>query len=125
MTAHLRPLPPEIASRLGAVVSRLASTHDGEILASVAAIGRLLKTAQLDFNDMARLIEGLAPTPTQQIIETCLDSLDLFNDRETRFLESVRALVAAGHDLTPKQMVWLYDLHRIAVTQWDREESAA
>lgn len=125
MTARPHPLPPEIASRIGAIFPRLASNHDGEILASVAAIGRLLKTAQLDFNDMARLIEGLAPTSEQQIIEACLKSSQLFNDRETRFLESVRALVAAGHDLTPKQMVWLYDLHRIAITQWDREESAA
>jgi hypothetical protein len=39
------------------IIPRLGSDHDGEVLASVAAIRRLLRTEHLDLHDLAVLID--------------------------------------------------------------------
>ena len=49
-----------ITERLGKLVPRLASNHDGEVVATVAAIGRTLQSAGLDWHDLAQRIA----TPT-------------------------------------------------------------
>lgn len=45
-----------IAEKLGKLIPRLASNHDGEITATVAAIGRTLATARLDWHDLAQRV---------------------------------------------------------------------
>ena len=45
-----------IAEKLGKLIPRLASDHDGEITATVAAIGRTLATARLDWHDLAQRV---------------------------------------------------------------------
>lgn len=42
--------------RLGKLIPRLSSDHDGEIIATVAAIGRTLKGAKLDFHDLGKRV---------------------------------------------------------------------
>ena len=58
MSAALAPVRP----RLGLLIPRLATEHDGEIVATVRAIGRTLKGAGLDFHDLAFVI-GEEPKP--------------------------------------------------------------
>jgi len=45
-----------IAEKLGKLIPRLASDHDGEITATVAVIGRTLATARLDWHDLAQRV---------------------------------------------------------------------
>ena len=49
------PFAP-VADRLGKLIPRLASDHDGEVTATVAAIGRTLVGAGLDWHDLARRV---------------------------------------------------------------------
>jgi hypothetical protein len=69
-------LPPEITtrrddrhgSRLGDVIRRLSSESDGEIVATVRAIRRMLETHDADIHDLADHIEnGLTETDKQEI----------------------------------------------------------
>ena len=54
MSAPLAFAP--IAERIGKLIPRLASDHDGEVTATVAAIGRTLQGAGLDWHDLARRV---------------------------------------------------------------------
>jgi hypothetical protein len=45
-----------VAERLGKLIPRLASDHDGEVTATVAAISRTLSGAGLDWHDLARRV---------------------------------------------------------------------
>ncbi len=66
----------DIRVRLGKLVPRLASDHPGEVAATVAAIGRTLAGAGLDWHDMVARIakptafdamtSGAAPPPAQE-----------------------------------------------------------
>jgi hypothetical protein len=47
-----------VAKRIADLIRMLGSTHDGEILAAVAAIKRLFKAERLDFHDIATVIES-------------------------------------------------------------------
>ena len=45
-----------IADRLGKLIPRLASDHDGEVVATVSAIGRTLQGAGLDWHDLSERV---------------------------------------------------------------------
>jgi hypothetical protein len=69
-------LPPEITtrrsdrhgSRIGDVIRRLSSESDGEIVAAVRAMQRMLQSSGADIHDLAEHIEnGLTETDKQQI----------------------------------------------------------
>ena len=45
-----------VAERLGKLIPRLASDHEGEVIATVAAIGRTLTGAGLDWHDLAKRV---------------------------------------------------------------------
>jgi hypothetical protein len=49
------PLAP-ILPRLALLIPRLSTEHDGEVVATVRAIGRTLKGASLDFHDLAMAV---------------------------------------------------------------------
>lgn len=54
MMADTKPLAfADIAERLGKLIPRLASDHDGEVIATVTAIGRTLQGAGLDWHDLS------------------------------------------------------------------------
>ena len=57
----MRVLDPTGDRRLKASLARLASNHDGEVIAAVAAIGRILGKAGLGFSDL-----GVAPALAPQ-----------------------------------------------------------
>jgi hypothetical protein len=53
-----------IAPKLSRLIPRLASNHDGEVVATARAIGKILKSANLDFHDLAG---SLDPSPNQHV----------------------------------------------------------
>ena len=57
MTA--RPSLPEIVAKL---IPRLASPHDGEVIATARAVGRALQSAGCDWHDLAKAA-ATAPPP--------------------------------------------------------------
>jgi hypothetical protein len=53
MVMTARPPLPEIVAKL---IPRLASNHDGEVIATVRAIDRTLKADRLDWHDLTRAL---------------------------------------------------------------------
>lgn len=51
-------LPPDTRERLGKLIPRLGSDQDGEVVATVRAIERTLKSADRDLHALADLITG-------------------------------------------------------------------
>ncbi|UHC19450.1 hypothetical protein LRS73_31840 [Methylobacterium currus] len=57
-------LPAPIAERLGKLIGRLGSDHDGEVVATSRAIQRTLKSAGCDLHDLAEALTA-PPSPPQ------------------------------------------------------------
>ena len=58
-------LPAPLVDKLGRLIPRLASDHDGEILNTVAALRRTLKSSGRDLHDLARsLVPSSAQAPS-------------------------------------------------------------
>ena len=109
-----------ILDRLGKLVPRLGSDQPAEVAATVAAIGRTLRGAGLDFNDLGQrlaepgIYDGVVkakrkppPWPTLATLDRAgrlawLDAIDeapLDVDRQMRAaVEGVREAVEAGRD---------------------------
>ena len=54
-------LPPLLVAKLDPLIRRLATTHDGEVVATVRALERRLRADKYDFNDLAETIGQQAP----------------------------------------------------------------
>jgi hypothetical protein len=110
MTAELR-------RKLADIIPRLASDSKGEILATAAAIGRVLEGAGLDLHDLAALI-ATGPeeppewrptdfTPEWRIqVETALRLSLWRNDWELDFLHGLRDW--SGNTISEKQQSVLW-----------------
>lgn len=63
MPAPDRMIPAEVAAKLAKIIPRLATEHEGEVVATVGAISRTLAAAGLDWHAVAKIIEdsGCAP----------------------------------------------------------------
>jgi hypothetical protein len=133
-TTPTRPLPPSVRDKLGKLLPMLASDRDGERVGAVCAIGRVLKSAKLDWHDLAGLITaGEAPAQRPPKPHTAgsggatteMNSVDLahfiealrgsgftFNARSEEFLDSLlqRADRFNVVYLSPRQQQWLADL---------------
>jgi hypothetical protein len=55
---------PEIVAKL---IPRLASNHDGEVIATVRAIDRTLKAERLDWHDLTRALTAPPPAPSCRV----------------------------------------------------------
>jgi hypothetical protein len=106
-------MPPTIAK----LIPRLASDHDGEVLATVAAIRRTLASQKLDLHDLAKSIGGIPHTsyshhqsrqstepPHKKEAEYCLSSGYSWRENEKTFLTDMKFRPNA---LTEKQRAWL------------------
>jgi hypothetical protein len=120
-------LSPDLAGKLSRLIPRLASDHDGEIIATVAAIRRTLDRAGLSLHDLAaRLAEATPirqeakPQPKQAdphlaehlararwLLDHAGDDL---TERQRAFVANAIRLLDAGHTLTDKQAGWLTGL---------------
>lgn len=49
-------MSPELREKLSKLIPRLSTDQDGEIVGTVLAIGRVLKSESLDFHDLANAL---------------------------------------------------------------------
>ena len=116
-----------IAPKLAVLVPRLASDHDGEIVATVRAIRRTLAGAGADLHDLAAAVTrppverirvygeepGPQPlTPARMVTRLWACSHQL-TPREHDFIENMRrqAWRGAAMRCSPKQRAWLEAIH--------------
>lgn len=113
-------MTPALALKVAKIIPRLASPHEGEVTASVAAIGRLLSSEQLDWHDVARrFVEPAtllaprspeAPVGYRASIDFALARADCLSDREIDFLTSLRPCTLRGYVPTIRQAAWIADI---------------
>lgn len=98
------PMKTGIASMLCKLIPRLGSNHPGEVVATVAAIGRVLHSADLDWHDLAMAASQARPKngkdDWRDTLAFCAAHLDRLNGREREFL---RSLAHWRGSLTEKQ----------------------
>jgi hypothetical protein len=104
-------LPVPLISQLDKLIRHLSSNHDGEVVATVRAIGRVLKSNGRDWHDLAASIwkpAGEIPNADwRREARFCADHGALLNDREWDFIVTI----ARGRkSLTDKQLYWLRDI---------------
>jgi hypothetical protein len=96
----------DITASIAKLLRLLASDKPGEIVASVHALQRVLRSAELDLHDLANVIEGralrIAPIPTPA-----------GNDN---VLAMIRCLYRQTGQLTSKELEFLY-----SISDWCRE----
>jgi hypothetical protein len=113
-TYHARPpgRNADFAARLAKLIPRLASPHDGEIVATAHAIRRMLHTAGLDLHDLATVLTASIPIEDRPqdnwlaVTRWCRDHGQTLHDRERNFVEQ---MVSWCHWREPseKQAAWL------------------
>jgi hypothetical protein len=104
-------LPVILIPMLNKLIPRLASTHDGEVVATVRAIERVLKSAGRDLHDLAACLG--APVAQMQHadwrrdVRFCSENTDFLSERELDFISN---LARGGRKPTEKQAAWLRDI---------------
>lgn len=102
-----------VAPRLAKLLPRLASPHDGEVLATVAAIRRTLEGAGLDLFALAEAI-GEA-SPKRHTIDSWADLAawcrdhdgGRLNETEARFVAQMADRLLFGGAPSERQAAWL------------------
>jgi len=134
MTA--RRIPPETRERLAKLVPRLASSFEGERVATVAAIERVLESDGLDWHDLTAVIQRAEappqrrhqPPPTTSgddaylrasALTSLVERIEIrgqsrLSDRSRLFLRDMHARARRFNPvrLSRKQAKWLGDLAR-------------
>jgi len=114
----------DIADRIGPLIGKLGSPHDGEVLSAARALGRQLDNVGLNFNDLAiavvaepitRIVyRGPEPEPLSdwcEIADFCADNLEWLSETEIEFVcNMAHILRRPGTEPTPKQATWLQDI---------------
>jgi hypothetical protein len=105
-----------IAPTLDKLIRRLGSNHDGERLATVAAIERVLKTNGADWHDLAgHLITPITEPRTEAVDDWrtmrrfCANADALLSAREKEFITDLKRWRG---ELTPKQRDWLTSIFK-------------
>ena len=108
--------------KLSLLIPRLGSDSDGEIVATVLAIGRTLAAAGLDFHDLTdRLTESrnlppaIIPEPDEHMtadeylnaVEVLLEKGSWINEKELDFLQNMQAWTVKGFRPSEKQRLWI------------------
>jgi hypothetical protein len=92
-----------IAPMLCKLIPRLGSNHPGEVVATAAAIERLLRGAGCDWHDLTKALV-IEAEDWRDVLAFCSIHLNRLTRREREFLVSL----AHWHgDLTEKQARWL------------------
>jgi hypothetical protein len=82
----------------------LSSDKDGEVLAAVRAINRILQKVGSDWHDLLKISkEGPGPTDHRADAWFCLNSVVEWREVERNFLNDMMAV----YKLTEKQAAWL------------------
>jgi hypothetical protein len=119
-----------VAPRLTKLIPLLSSNHDGEVIATVRAIGRTLQGAGMDFHNLVEALSELKPAyappppakkepePTPQ--PTSLRDIALWlrahaahrmNYKEQMFVMDMATRLGMGLQASTKQANWLRSLH--------------
>jgi hypothetical protein len=106
--------------RLADLIPRLSTDHDGERLATVAAMVRVLESNGADLYTLAAIVAGDPPETEatehperdawpewRQDAETAIVAGLARDQRERDFLNALRSWTG---DPTPKQLKWLRDI---------------
>jgi hypothetical protein len=124
-----------IAERLAKLIRLLGSDHDGEVLATVAALKRTLVENELDlhdvaaaiagkkserqvsedlvkayregFNDGARQADDVDEHSWLEIARYCRAGADRLEGHERNFVEQMCRWAADGREMSDKQASWL------------------
>ena len=118
------PAGRSLPSKLGLLIPRLGSNADGEVLATVAAIRRVLAGAGLDLHDLAAGVIGQqergqdattrsADRPADLAL-ACLTSGRTWGSRESEFLGFVAGVRPRWAAMSERQVAWLLALHDAA-----------
>lgn len=105
-----------VAPKIAKLIPRLATDHDGEVLATVHAIRRTLAVAGLDLHDLVGAL--CAPAPSHlpnirepnswfQLCDICLDWPDVLTEKEAAFLQEIGPRLVMGTEPTDKQAAWM------------------
>lgn len=108
--------------RVALLIARLASKHDGEVVASARALGRVLKSEGLSLSDLVDEVRngevvGKLALLSEPCPRRCLDALmamlDELNPRERRFVANINKLLADGVISEPseKQRGWIFGMY--------------
>jgi IS5 family transposase len=89
-----------IAPTLDKLIRRLGSNHDGERLATVAAIDRVLKTAGRDWHDLADAVTWRGDD-WRVMAEFCRGQAHRLTPREFDFINNI-----AMRDCEPSEKQW-------------------
>ena len=118
-------LSPDLSGKLARLIPRLASDHDGEVIATVAAIRRTLDRAGLSLHDLAARLADATPVPpkakpkqtdphhAEHLARAVWLRDNVHNDlteKQADFVAKAIGLLQAGHALTDKQAGWLAGL---------------
>jgi hypothetical protein len=101
-----------VAPKLSVMIARLASTHQGEQLAVIAAIGSTLRSAGADWNDLAGRLSAPSepshePDTVRDIAHWCLSrGGGTLSEREEQFLENM----LEWREPSAAQRRWLSDI---------------
>jgi|SRR5215831_6229828 len=117
MLTALTPIAPTLAKCL----RLLASDKDGEIVASVHAMRRVLNSAGAEFHTLASLIEATTDNPFSRMqpttarahavrvmLRACRECSGLLTSKELAFVHS---MTTWRGELSPRQFAWLHSLY--------------
>jgi hypothetical protein len=123
----VRAIPPDVVDRVAAIMPRLASDHDGEVVATARAVVRVLSSAGCDLHDLTAAFRQVSivppgsPEPSDEFhgsAEWCRrnQSDARLSARDRDFLRSMARWFAQGKDPSAAQKAWLSDI-------WNRIEN--
>lgn len=117
------------APMIAKLIPRLATDHDGEVVATVHAIRKALETAGLDFHDLVNALDIAPPQqpdpePTSrepetwfQLCDFCLDWPDALTEKEAAFLRTIGPQLVLGAEPSEKQAAWLRAIYAKVVKE--------
>ena len=130
MSASFAAIAPQVAK----LIRLLASPVDGEVIATVAALRRVLSSANLDLHNLANVVEFCAHREAPQIASTIADDLDVremirrcceYSDLlSVKELAFVRSMAKWRGEPTERQMAWLSSLYERCLEGHDADHAS-
>lgn len=114
-------LPGAVAAKAAPLLARLATDHDGEALACVRALRRLLDRHGLTMTDLAAVVANGAPAPSAppprepetepadwvSDLATCAAHFGALSENQRDFITNMGRVHRRGGRPTPAQAQWL------------------
>ena len=100
-------VPATIAPTLGKLIPRLSSNFDAEVVSTVRAIDRVLRSSGCDWHDLAATICLPAPADWRREARFCAGNAARLTERE---LDFIATLARYRENPTDKQLKWLHSI---------------